>query len=370
MIRNFTLALSIVFSVGATFFGPAVFAGETEAWESLVKAAKADGKVVVSIPTSAKLRQDLETAFESSFPGVELELNVGRGSSNIQKILGEYDAGVHSVDLHIGGTTSIVTGLLAAHVLEPIMPAIVLPEVKDAQNWWGGHIWIDNAKEYIYSFTGYMTETLWYNSDIVKPEKISSYDSLLEPKWKKKIVILDPRTPGSGESTWAFLWRIKGEDYLRKLVAQEMTVGRNLRQLGEAVARGKSALSIGVSYYTYLPFIKANLPVKPITQIREGFYASSGSGNIVLLKDAPHEHAAKLFLSWLLTKEGQTVFTKALGQPTRRVDVDTSWTKEFGQLAAKDSLTPARYDELQNGSEDVVMKVRKPARKFAKKLLD
>ncbi len=59
-----------------------------------------------------------------------------------------------------------------------------------------------------------------------------------------------------------------------------MTVGRNLRQLGEAVARGKSAISIGVSYYTYLPFIKAGLPVKPITEIREGFYASSGSGNV------------------------------------------------------------------------------------------
>ena len=76
------------------------------------------------------------------------------------------------------------------------------------------------------------------------------------PKWKGKIVILDPRSPGSGESNWAFLLRIKGEPFLTKLAAQDMTIGRNLRQLGEAVARGKSAISIGVSYYTYLPFSK------------------------------------------------------------------------------------------------------------------
>jgi ABC-type Fe3+ transport system substrate-binding protein len=363
-------ALSTLLFAGAAYFSAPAFAGESQEWESLVKAANEDGKVVVSVPTSAKLRNDFESVFENRFPGIELELDVGRGSSNIRKILSENNAGVHRIDLHIGGTTSIITGLLAANVLEPIMPSIVLPEVKDAQNWWGGHMWIDNAKQYIYSFTGYMTETLWYNSELVNPEEISSYDSLLEPKWKKKIVILDPRTPGSGESTWAFFWRIKGEDYLRKLVAQEMTVGRNLRQLGEAVARGNSALSIGVSYYTYLPFIKANLPVKPITEIREGFYASSGSGNVVLLKDAPHQNAAKVFLNWLLSKEGQTVFTKALGQPTRRLDVDTQWTKEFGHMAAKDTLTPAKYDELENGSENVVMRVRNPARKFAKRLLD
>ncbi len=371
MIRNVAVAVSVLF-IASVFYSFPVIAGasESQEWEKIVAAAKKEGKVVVSIPTSAQLRKDLEAGFENQFPGIELQLNVGRGSSNIRKIIGENNAGVHTVDIHVGGTTSIITGLLAAGLLEPVMPAMVLPEVKDEKNWWGGHLWIDNAKRYVYSFTAYMTETIWYNASLVQPQEISSYDSLLEPKWKKKIAILDPRTPGSGESTWAFLWRIKGEDYLRKLVAQDMTVERNLRQLGEAVARGKSALSIGVSYYTYLPFIKAGLPVKPIKEIREGFYASSGSGNVVLLKDAPHKNAAKLFVNWLLSEKGQTVFTKALGQPTRRLDVDTGWTKQFGHVAAKDTLTPKRYDELENGSEEVIIKYRNPARQFAKKLLD
>jgi iron(III) transport system substrate-binding protein len=337
-------------------------------WDKMMEAARREGRVVVSIPTSAELRKELESGFQKKFSGIELELNVARGASNINKIAEEQNAGLHNIDLHIGGTTSIVTGLLAPKLLEPIPPSMVLPEVSDPKNWWGGHIWVDNAKKYIYSFTAYMTETVWYNSTLVRPEEIASWESLLDPKWKGRIAILDPRSPGSGESTWAFLLKIKGEPFLTKLAAQEMMVGRNLRQLGEAVARGKSAISIGLSYYTYLPFIKAGLPVKPLSAIKEGYYAATGSGNLAIIRNSARPNASKVFVNWLLSKEGQMAVTKALGQPTRRLDVDTRWTKEFGHTSAKEVLTPEKFDELENGSEEVVNKIRKPAMVLAEKL--
>jgi iron(III) transport system substrate-binding protein len=337
-------------------------------WDKTVEAARREGRVVVSVPTSAELRKEFESGFQKKFSGIELELSVARGASNINKIVEEQKAGVHNIDLHIGGTTSIVTGLLAANLLEPIPPSMLLPEVSDPKQWWGGHIWVDNAKQYIYSFTAYMTETVWYNSTLVRAGEIDSWDSLLDPKWKGKIAILDPRTPGSGESTWAFLLKIKGEPFLSKLAAQEMMVGRNLRQLGEAVARGKAAISIGVSYYTYLPFIKAGLPVRSLSTIKEGYYAATGSGNFAVIKNAPHPNASKVFVNWLLSKEGQTAFTKAMGQPTRRYDVDTQWTREFGHVAAKEALTLEKFHELENGSEEVVNKFRKPAMVSAEKL--
>jgi iron(III) transport system substrate-binding protein len=352
---------------GAVVLGQPAQSKRSE-WERTVEAARREGKVVVSVPTSAELRKEFETGFQKKFSAIELELSVARGASNINKIAEEQNAGVRNVDLHIGGTTSIVTGLLAPNLLEPILPSMLLPEVSDPKNWWGGHIWVDNAKKYIYSFTAYMTETVWYNSTLVKPEEIGSWDSLLDPKWKGKIAILDPRSPGSGESSWAFLLKIKGEQFLTKLAAQEMMVGRNLRQLGEAVARGKSAISIGLSYYTYMPFIKAGLPVRPLSGIKEGYYAATGSGNLAILRNVPHPNASKVFVNWLLSKEGQSAFTKAMGQPTRRFDVDTQWTREFGHVAAKEALTPEKFDELENGSEEVVNKFRKPAMILAEKL--
>lgn len=365
------LLLMIVASLGSEYhlaFGQSL-RGKTADWKKIVTAATKEGKVVVSVPTSAELRTQFENVFQSEFPGIALELNVGRGSTNIAKIVEEQSAGVHGIDVHVGGSTSIIRALLPPNFVEPLMPMMVLPEVKDSGNWWGGHMWADHAKTYVYDFTAFMTETVWYNANLVKPEEIATYDDLLAPKWKGKIAILDPRTPGSGESTWSFLWRIKGKPFLKKLVAQDMLVGRNLRQLAEAVARGKAALSIGLSYYSYRPFVEAGLPVKPIRAIKEGFYGSTGSGNVVVIKNTAHPNAAKVFLNWLLSKQGQAVFTKALGQPTRRLDVDTSWTRQFGHVAAKDTLTPEKYEQVENSSEDVVKKFRKPAMRLAKQLL-
>jgi iron(III) transport system substrate-binding protein len=174
-------------------------------WDKIVEAARKEGNVIVSIPTSAELRKEFEAGFKSKYPGIELELSVARGASNINKIVEEQKAGARNVDLHIGGTTSIITGLLANQMLEPVMPSMLLAEVREEKNWWGGHLWADNAKKFIYGFTAYMTETIWHNTTLVKPEEITSWDSLLEPKWKGKIAILDPRTPGSGESLGVFV---------------------------------------------------------------------------------------------------------------------------------------------------------------------
>src|ERR1043166_8291110 len=255
--RSFCAVLLLITASAPNIFAQAKVSTQSE-WEKTVELGKKEGKVVVSVPTSAELRKEFEGGFQRQFPGIELELSVARGASNMNKIIEERKASIHSFDLHIGGTTSIVIGPLAHGLLEPIPPGMLLPEVKDPKQWWGGHIWTDNARKYIYSFAAYVTETVWYNSDLVSGKTITSYDQLLDPKWKGKIAVLDPRTPGSGESTWGFLWKIKGEHYLKKLAAQEMIVGRNLRQLAEMVARGKAALSMAISYYTYLPFVKAS----------------------------------------------------------------------------------------------------------------
>lgn len=339
-------------------------------WEKVLQGAKREGKAVVSVPASTELRKKTEETFATRFPNIDLELVAGRGSSNIKKIVAEKKAGVHYFDLHVGGTNSIITGLLAEGFLEPISPLMILPEVKDPKQWWGGHIWADTARRHIYMFQAYITEAVWRNTDLVKPGEIATYDDLLRPKWKGRIAILDPRTPGSGDSTWGFLWSVKGEEYLTKLVAQELIIGRNQRQLAETVAKGKAALSIGLSYYVYQPFIKAGLPVKPVDPPKEGFYASSGSGNLAVLKNMPHPNAARLFLNWLLSREGQEVFSRAMGQTTRRFDVDTSWAKEYGHTSAKESLTPERFFALENQSEEKIEKVRKPAAALARKLLD
>ena len=342
------------------------FSGE---WEKTVEAAKKEGKVVASIPASTELRRGIEKAFKGRF-GIDAELNVGRAASIVAKIQQESKSGVPTFDVHMGGGESMVSGLLPEGILAPLEPAMILKEVKDPGNWWGGHIWLDNAKRYIYASNAYQVELIWCNTDQVKPDDIRSLNDLLNPKWAGKIGYLDPRTPGAGASMWSFLWKLKGEDYLKKLVGQKLFLGRDQRVMAESLAKGKVGLVVGVSYYSFLPFAKAGLPVKAISTPRDEMYVSGGSGNVTTIKGAPHPNATKVFLNWFLGQEGQETYSRAMGQGTRRLDVDTQWLKEFGVIAAKDNLTADQYSTLENQSEEKILRTREPAAEVARKLLD
>jgi len=361
--------LIVVFSTASSAWGQGGHQGWQADWEKTVEAAKREGKVVAAIPPSADVRKALEEAFTKRF-GITIESDPARGGSIIRRIVEESKAGVHYFDIHIGGTESIVKGLLPEGVLEPIGPWMVLPEVKEPKNWWGGHIWIDNAKRYIYCFSAYQTSSIWYNTSLAKPEEFRSFDDLLDPKWKGKIGISDPRTPGSGSSIWAYMYQIKGEEYLRKLVNQKMFVARDLRLLAESLAKGKITLTLGIGYSEALPFIRAGLPVNAFPTPKEGVYATGGYGHLTILKNPPHPNATKVFINWLLGKEAQDIFSRAMGAPTRRLDVDTKWAKDFGVIPAKDGLTLEQYYKMENQSEERIYKIRDPAADLARRLLD
>lgn len=322
-------------------------------WEKTIEAAKKEGRLVAAIPASAELRKAIGEIFPKRFPGIELELTNARGPSNASKIAAEHAAGVRYFDLLISGTATPFN-LLYANILDPVEPLLILPEVKDPQRWFGGHIWLDNAKRFIYAFQVYQSENIWHNSTLMKAEDVRSYDDLLNPKWKGKLGILDPRSPGAGTATWAFFLKIKGEEYLKKLAAQEMFLSRDQRQLADSLAKGKIALTIGLTYYTFLPFIKAGLPIKSLPDMKEGTYTSCGSSALSVVKTSPHPNATKVFINWLLSKEGQEIYGKAMGQATRRFDVETKWMVEHGVRASKDFLTVEENSRLENYGEDTI----------------
>ena len=231
-------------------------------WDKTVEAAKKEGKVVAGIPASAELRKALDETFSRRYPDIDIELAAGRGPANASKIAAEHAAGVRYFDLLISGSLTPLN-LLNAAILEPIEPLLILPEVKDPKRWYGGHVWADNAKKYLYSFQAYQSENFWHNTQLLKADEYRGFDDLLNPSGKAKSVSLTRDPPGAALD-WSFLYKIKGEEFLRKLAAQELTLSREQRLLGESLAKGRFAITIGLTYYTLAPFIKANLPIKPL----------------------------------------------------------------------------------------------------------
>ena len=337
-------------------------------WDKIVEAAKKEGKVVASIPPSPELRKGMEIAFTRR-SGIGVEFVPARGGAIIQRMVSEAKTGVPYFDLHIGGTESVVTGLLPENILEPVEPFLILPDVKDPKQWWGGHIYVDNAKRFIYNFVAYQTVSLWANPNEYRPAEFKSFDDLLNAKLQGRIGISDPRTPGSGSSMWSYMHYIKGEEYLKRLVAQKLFITRDLRLLAENLAKGKIAVTLGIGYSEFYPFIKANLPVVPLAVPKEGLYVSGGYGHLTVFKNQPHPNATKVFINWLLGHDGQEVFARGMGVGTRRLDVETRWLKEFGVISGKDFLTLDQFYKLENQSEEKINKIREPAAAVARKLL-
>ncbi len=335
-------------------------------WQRVVAAAKKEGKVVIGAPPGSDFRNEAQAMLKKRFD-IDSEFIQAPGPNLMSKIVAEKQAGAVSVDAFLIGPCT-GNSLLKADLFEPLAPAMVLPEVKDPAKWFGGHLWADNqtGKNLLYSFVAQITPSLYYNTQLVKPLEVRSYNDLLDPKWKSKIGLRDPRVPGGGLAMWAFLLDLKGEEYIRKLAQQEMFVGRNARQIADALAKGTLSLTIGVGYRDFDAFLDANLPVKHLPTLKEGAYVSGGNGIIGIIKGAPHPNAAKLVFNWLLSREGQELHGRTAQQPTRRLDVDT---KGLDGQAAKDVLTVDEFRRFQNFTEDKCNNSWFPGAKLAEAVL-
>jgi iron(III) transport system substrate-binding protein len=334
-------------------------------WQRILEAAKREGRVVVSIPPSAELRKTLKEVFEKRF-AIELELVTGRGSQIIRRIADELKAGVHYFDVHTGGSGATLFGL--AGIMDAVEPYFILPEVRDPNHWWGGHMYVDKSKRYVYSFLAFVQEAVWYNIDLMNPDEVRTYDDLLRPKWNGKIGYSDPRAGGAGQGNWTFLWKTRGEDFLKKLLQQKLVIMREERPLAEYLVKGNVAITIGLDIDNFGPFVKAGLPVKPLPPLKDGVYPVTGSGNLAIIKDPPHPNATRVFINWFLIREGQATYQKALGEPTRRLDVET--VKDmYAVRPAREFMTVEQYYQLEAHTEERQESVRIPAVEAANRLL-
>jgi len=256
-------------------------------------------------------------------------------------------------------------------MLAPFMDFVILPDVKDPRQWWGGHMWEDNIKthRFIYSYSADFSTPPFYNADLVKQDEVKSYDDFLLPKWKGKIGFFEPRVPSAGQGLWGFLMKIKGKEFLQKLANHELFISRDGKQLADSMSKGSLAFNLGQSQRFIEPYIKAGIPIKPLNNIKEGLSGSNGFGTVAIMKNAAQPNAAKVYINWLLGKEGQDLYSQALTQGTRRLDVDTKWLAKFDSAAAKDVMTPEEFEKVRFYGEDIIKNWREPAGEFARQIL-
>jgi iron(III) transport system substrate-binding protein len=116
-----------------------------------------------------------------------------------------------------------------------------------------------------------------------------------------------------------------GTGFIRELGRQQITFLQDRRQQLEWLGRGRYPLCIGCSDSLAREFVNEGVPMAPLapTQLKEGGRVTPGTGTLALMNRAPHPNAAKVYANWLLSREGQTHFVRAVELASRRVDVPT-----------------------------------------------
>ncbi len=133
----------------------------------------------------------------------------------------------------------------------------------------------------------------------------------------------DPTVPGTGAKGFSVIgWHLMNLDFWRDLAKQQPVILRDQRLQMEWVARGKYPILLFPQSAVATELIRAGAPIATYTPA-EGTYLTGASGNVCIMNRAPHPNAARVFINWMLSREGQTLFSKAFGRQSLRTDVGT-----------------------------------------------
>ncbi|MEO0405765.1 MAG: Fe(3+) ABC transporter substrate-binding protein [Cyanobacteria bacterium P01_A01_bin.135] len=162
---------------------------------------------------------------------------------------------------------------------------------------------------------------IMYNTDMVNPADLSTYEALTDPQWQGQILV---RSSGNiyNQSLVGSLIEVYGEagaeDWARGMVANfaREPEGNDTAQI-RACAEGAGGLAIANHYYL-IRLAKSDDPAdqEVVSKVGMFFPNQRGRGTHVnisgggVLRTAPSPEAAQQFLEYLVSEEAQAIFAE------------------------------------------------------------
>jgi iron(III) transport system substrate-binding protein len=280
-------------------------------WKQTVELAKKEGQLNVYFWGSTALLD--EGIFQAAFPEIKVTGVTARGPQLLQRILSERRGDKYLADVYIDGLGNIYPAY-SAKIFDPIKPMLILPAVVDATKWWQGkHHYTDPENKYIFRFQSTALKgMISHNTNLVNPKNFKSFWDFLQPQWKGKIEVRDIREAGPGSAGIRFFYHNSelGPNFIRRLINEmDVTLYRDGRLATDWLAGGKFALCFFCNDTDAAK--RQGLPVDSFRDVlKEGAGLYQQAGSITLGNRAPHPNAAKVFINWFLSPEGQYAFQK------------------------------------------------------------
>src|SRR5262245_43738474 len=200
-------------------------------WGTTLEAAKKEGQVVIYISGYEAVLSD----FEREFPDIKVVAVAMRGNQLGQRLLAERRAEKYIADVVSSGANPNYQQFYQGKALDPIKPALILPEITDQTKWYlKTHQYSDPEGQYVFNYVGSATYgAVNYNTKLVDDKAFKSYWDLLNGKWKGKIEARDIREagPGAGNTRFFYYHPELGPSFIRRLFGEmDVTLFRDFRQ--------------------------------------------------------------------------------------------------------------------------------------------
>jgi iron(III) transport system substrate-binding protein len=255
--------------------------------EQLYEEAKKEGKVVVNSGASAEDLAIIAEAFNRLYPGIEIEHLEMQGEDSAAKLAAEAQAGVYNTDL-LDTEQNTAYAIGDAGMLAEYSPPAAAA--------------FDDQLKFPY-FTGYRVQikVISYNTDKVPAaDAPKDYDDLLLPKFKDRVCVEE-----SEVSTFADMiedWgREKALDYWTKLTANGLRFVKGQQNLVQSVVAGECDISVAANVHTISSQMDKGAPINWVKT--DPLYGNFGAVGVTA--HAPHPYAARLWINYLLSNEGQ-----------------------------------------------------------------
>jgi ABC-type Fe3+ transport system substrate-binding protein len=266
--------------------------------EALIAAAKKEGEVVwYSVQVVDQLVVPIAEAFQKKY-GIKVNYVRADPAAIALRVLNEAKAGKVQVDLFEGAQAA--AGLKQEGLIARWQPDIAKAFPKD---------FVDQEGYWV-ATNNYVLMAAYNTQLVPKGQEPRSWDDLLDPKWRGKMVWNTNLTTSAAPGFIALVlhdWgEQKGMDYLRKLSQQKIAgLKVTARQILDQVIAGEYA--IGLNMY---PSQVTGSQAKGAPIERSALQPTSLGAVLVasLAKDAPHPNAGKLLFDFILSDEGQKIY--------------------------------------------------------------
>jgi iron(III) transport system substrate-binding protein len=301
------IAQAVVFAL----CGGAAGAAQVDDRKKVIEAAQKEGNLVFYTSMDAGDARSLTEAFQKKYPFIKTDLFRGGREAVFSRFSLERKASRYVTDVVSVGEFHVLEmkkqGLISRYA-SPEMQAFA-PEFRDPEGYWT---------------CVYLTvSVLAYNTNRVKPQELPrQYDDLLQPKWKSRMAL------DANEERWVpgliqFMGRDKAVKFLKALAQQDVYIRRGRSLLTQLLLAGEFDVQIVAYWHEVNRLMKQNAPLGWVGMEP----AVTGAPQISLVEKAPHPNAARLFIDFVLSEEGQGTIAK------------------LGRVAARQGVKPEGYPE-------------------------